>query len=135
MDSMEYKKNISETYKTPGYEPINVNDLDGYICNACGDGIYSIKSEKKINSSLASETARQNSSRIVAADLVEVDDVAKILSVSRQRIHQMMDEGKISYVYVGKKRFPVRQDNDLLKKMKSRITRQSKTRRNTTKIL
>ncbi|MBP7583796.1 MAG: type II toxin-antitoxin system MqsA family antitoxin [Spirochaetes bacterium] len=119
--SMERRRNVTETYRNPGYEPISIAHLDGHFCKTCGEGIYSIKSERTINSTLAREKARQDSRRVVAADLVDVDDVAKILSVSRQRIHQMMDEGKIRYVFVGNKRYPVRQDNASFRNLKKRI--------------
>lgn len=119
--TMKYKKGMSETYRNPGYEPITVTHLDGYFCSACGEGIYSIKSNKNITSKLTDEKARQDSKRIVASDLIDVDSVAKKLSVTRQRVHQMMDEGKISYVYVGKHRFPVRDNESSYKKLKKRI--------------
>jgi YgiT-type zinc finger domain-containing protein len=119
--SMKYKKSITETYRNAGYEPISVEHLDGYYCAVCGDGIFTIKSNKRIMAELAEEKARQDSKRIVASDILDVDSIAKKLSVTRQRIHQMMDEGKISYVYVGKYRFPVRGNEKSLKLLKKRI--------------
>jgi len=119
--SMERRHNVTETYRHSGYVPITISHLDGYFCQVCGDGIFSISSERTINATLAREKALQDSRRVVAADLVDIDDVAKILSVTRQRIHQMMDEGKIQYVFVGSKRYPVRQDTAALKSLKKRI--------------
>jgi YgiT-type zinc finger domain-containing protein len=119
--SMKLKNNVSETYRNPGYGPITVKQLDGYFCAVCGEGIYTIKSNKKIVSTLADEKARQDSKRIVASEILDVESVAKTLAVTRQRIHQMMDEGKISYVYVGKYRFPVRRNEQSLKLLKKRI--------------
>jgi YgiT-type zinc finger domain-containing protein len=107
-NSMNHKKNISETYIISGYEPITIGSLDGYFCSECSEGFYSIRSEKIINSKLAEEKAKKDSDKIVASELMEIDTIAKILSVSRQRIHQMMNEGKIRYVYVGKLKFPLK---------------------------
>jgi YgiT-type zinc finger domain-containing protein len=107
-NSMKVKKNISETYKIPGYNPITINSLDGQFCTECSEGFFSIKSEKVINSKLAEEKAKQDSNKIVASELMEIDTIAKKLSVSRQRIHQMMNEGKIRYVYVGTLKFPLK---------------------------
>jgi len=106
--SMKYKKNITETFNIEGYEPFIIVSLDGYFCSVCSEGFYSNKSEKIINSNLADEKAKQDSQKIVASELIEIDTLARKLSVSRQRIHQMMDEGKIRYVYVGKLKFPVK---------------------------
>jgi YgiT-type zinc finger domain-containing protein len=106
--SMKHKKNITETYKISGYEPITITSLDGDFCSECSEGFYSIRSEKIINSRVAEEKAKQDSSKVVASELMEIDTIAKKLSVSRQRIHQMMNEGKIRYVYVGKLKFPLK---------------------------
>jgi YgiT-type zinc finger domain-containing protein len=118
--SMKFKKNISQTYRNPGYEPITVTHLDGYFCAVCDEGLFTIKSSKKIMSQLADEKARQDSKRIVASSILDVDSVAKTLSVSRQRVHQMMDEGKLSYVYVGKNRFPLKSDDSSFRLLKRR---------------
>jgi YgiT-type zinc finger domain-containing protein len=107
-NSMKNKTNISETYTSSGYKPITIHSLDGYFCSVCSEGFFSLKSEKIINSRLADEKAKQDSDKIVASELIEIDAVAKKLSVSRQRIHQMMNEGKIKYVYVGKLKFPLK---------------------------
>lgn len=107
-NSMKLKKNITETYNFSGYTPITINALDGYFCSICSEGFYSLKSEKIINSKLAAEKAKQDSTKIVASDLMEIDTIAKKLSVSRQRVHQMMNEGKLRYVYVGKLKFPLK---------------------------
>jgi len=107
--SMKPKKNLSETYSPEGYTSIIIKNLDGQFCNICGDGFYSLKSEKIIKATMAEEKARQDSGRTVASELIEIDTMASLLSVSRQRVHQMMDEGKIRYVFVGKLRFPVKE--------------------------
>ena len=106
--SMKHKTGLTETYKLKGYAPIEIGLLDGYFCDVCSEGFYSIKSEKLINSGLADKKAQQDSQRIFASELLEVDATSKILSVSRQRIHQMMKEGKIEYVYLGRLRFPLK---------------------------
>ncbi len=123
--SMLYRKNISETYCNPGYHPITVTGLDGHFCRVCDEGIFSIKSNKKIASSIAEGKALQDSDKIVASSITDVDSVAKTLSVSRQRVHQMMDEGKLSYVYVGKNRFPIKGNEKSIKLLKMRIKKRS----------
>jgi len=123
--SMQYRKNITETYRNSGYNPIKVAGLDGYFCRVCNEGIFTIKSNKKIASSIAEGKALQDSDKIVASSITDVDSVAKTLSVSRQRVHQMMDEGKLSYVYVGKNRFPLKSNEKTIKQLKMRIKKQS----------
>jgi YgiT-type zinc finger domain-containing protein len=107
-NTMKLKNSISETYRLNGYKPITINSLEGYFCSECGEGFYSLRAEKIINSKLAEEKAIQDSDKVVASELMEIDTIAKKLSVSRQRIHQMMNEGKIKYVYVGKLKFPLK---------------------------
>ncbi len=107
--SMKPKKNLSETYSPEGYTAITIKNLEGQFCNICGDGFYSLKSEKIIKATMAEEKARQDSGRTVASELIEIETMASLLSISRQRVHQMMDEGKIRYVFVGKLRFPVKE--------------------------
>ncbi len=51
--TMEYKKNISEKYCHNDCKPITIDHLDGQFCTVCKDGFFSIKSMKKINSTLA----------------------------------------------------------------------------------
>jgi len=109
--TMKIKKNLFETYSIKGYAPISINHLDGQFCEVCGEGFYSVKSERHIASTVADEKAKQDSARTVASELIEVETMAHLLSVSRQRVHQMMDEGKIQYVYVGKLRFPVKKSS------------------------
>lgn len=121
--SMKYRKNLSETYRNPDYELITVNYLDGYFCDVCNEGIFTIKSNRKIVASIADEKARQDSKRVVASSILDVDTVAKTLSVSRQRVHQMMTEGKLSYVYVGKNRFPVKTADRSFKLLKKKMQR------------
>ena len=106
---MKSKKNLSETYLPQGYTAITIKNLDCQFCNICGDGFYSLKSEKIIKATMAEEKARQDSGRTVASELIEIETMASLLSISRQRVHQMMDEGKIRYVFVGKLRFPVKE--------------------------
>jgi YgiT-type zinc finger domain-containing protein len=115
--SMKTKKNLCETYSIKGYAPITIDHLDGQFCTVCGEGFYSIASEKLIKATVADEKAKQDSGRTVASELIEVDTMAHLLSISRQRVHQMMDEGKIQYVYVGKLRFPVKNAASRIKVM------------------
>lgn len=110
MGSMKLKKGVKETFKNKEYKAITITGLEGYFCDQCKDGIYTIKSQSKISSVLAEEMAKQDSARIVASKLITIDEAAKKLKKSRQRIHQMMDEGKLHYVFVGNLRFPIKDD-------------------------
>lgn len=115
--AMKYKKNVSETYRHKNYKPITVNNLDGQFCDKCNDGFFSIRSMRRIDSILAEEKARQDSSRVCASDLLEIDTVKQMLNVTRQRVHQMMSEGKLHYVFVGGSRYPTKKNEfDILKK-------------------
>lgn len=115
--TMKYRKNISEKYHHNNYKPITIDHLDGQFCTVCNEGFFSIKAMKRINSILAEEKAKQDSSRVVASDLLEIDNVTKILNVTRQRVNQMMNEGKLHYVYVGNTRYPTKNNKfDALKK-------------------
>ncbi len=46
-------ENISEKYCHNDCKPITIDHLDGQFCTVCKDGFFSIKSMKKINSTLA----------------------------------------------------------------------------------
>ncbi|MDO8520277.1 MAG: hypothetical protein Q7T11_08980, partial [Deltaproteobacteria bacterium] len=52
--------------------------------------------------------AKTDSQRIVASELMDVAEAKEILGVSRQRFHQMMDEGKVPYVFINHLRLPIR---------------------------
>jgi hypothetical protein len=109
--TMKIKSGIHETYRLQGYKPIRIGPLEGSFCSICREGFYTLKSEKFIHSRVAEEKAKQDSDRIVASEILEIEDVVKKLHVTRQRVHQMMKEGKLKYVYVGKTRMPLK-DND-----------------------
>jgi hypothetical protein len=42
------------------------------------------------------------------SELVTIQEAAGVLAVSEQRVHQMIDEGKLECGGIGKFRFPVR---------------------------
>jgi hypothetical protein len=119
--TMKPKQGIYETYNIKGYAPIKVGPLDGQFCLVCGDGFYSIKSGRTVNSQIAESKAKQDSDRTVASELLDVNTIAKKLGISRQRIHQMMSEGKLQYVYVGSLRFPLKRNEARLKKIKKSL--------------
>jgi YgiT-type zinc finger domain-containing protein len=123
--TMKYYKNKSEKYTALGYKPIVITGLDGYFCSSCDEGVFTIKSAKRINAMMAEEKARQDSSRIVATEIVDVETVAKKLEITRQRVHQMMIEGKLSYVFVGRKRYPIKKNEPFIKGLKKRIRAES----------
>jgi excisionase family DNA binding protein len=49
-----------------------------------------------------------------AIDLEGISNAAERLSVSRQRVHQMIDEGKLDYYLFGKRRLVHKRDVDKL---------------------
>ncbi len=124
--TMKLKKNAKETFNIKKYQPITISDLEGYFCSNCGKGIYTIKSKKKIKTLLALEKAKQDSLRVVAADLMDIGHISKKLGVSIQRVYQMMNEGKIEYVFVGKNRFPIKMDDASLNELKKKVRKRKK---------
>jgi len=108
--SMRYVKGITERFNPPGYEPIEATGLDGSFCQECGDGFWSLKSKAATAKQLAENMAEQDSRRIVASEMVSVKEAAKVMHVTPQGIHKMMDEGRIHYVYAAGLRFPIRKD-------------------------
>ena len=106
--SMKLKKRVYDTFKSKDYDPIKVGPLGGYFCRKCNDGIYTLASRRVIQPQLAEGRAKQDSDRVVASELMTVEEAVRKLNKSRQRVHQMMKEGKIRYVFVGTKRIPIR---------------------------
>jgi YgiT-type zinc finger domain-containing protein len=52
-DSMRVCRNVVERIQLRGYSPIVVEGLDGQFCTRCGDGFWSLRSERKIERLLA----------------------------------------------------------------------------------
>ena len=46
--SMRIKKNRHELLNPPEYPPLDIAGLDGQFCNSCGEGFWSLKSERLI---------------------------------------------------------------------------------------
>jgi excisionase family DNA binding protein len=57
---------------------------------------------------------RKNGDLIRAIDLEGIPSGAKRLGVTRQRVHQMIDEGKLDYYEFGKRRLVHKRDIDKL---------------------
>lgn len=109
-DSMKKKGAQSIRRVARGYSPVEIEDLDGHFCEQCGDGFWSLKSERKITRVLAKHMAEEDASRVVAGELASVPEAAEILQVSRQAVHKMMNEGRIRYVQTPSLRLPIRAD-------------------------
>lgn len=62
----------------------------------------------------------RNGDLIRAIDLEGISDAAKRLGVSRQRLHQMIDEGKIDFYPFGARRMLHKRDVDKLIQQRSR---------------
>jgi hypothetical protein len=108
VNSMVFKSDVSENYFVKGYGTIKINNLEGYFCKSCKDGIFTRKSQNHINSAIAEFKAKKDAEVTVAADLISVDEMAKKLKLTRQSIHKMMNIGKIRYVFVGDIRLPLK---------------------------
>ncbi len=116
--SMRTKKTQSERFIPAGYPPLDVSGLDGQFCESCGEGFWSLKSEKLIARLLAEHMAQHDATRVVVAELASVQEAAKAMHVTVQGIHKMMDEGRLRYVVAGGSRLPIRKD--LAEKAKAR---------------
>jgi len=106
--SMRVKKNLSERFHPAGYPPVDIAHLDGQFCAGCGEGFWSLKSERLIARVLGEHMAGHDAKRVVAAELASVQEAAKTLHVTVQGVHKMMDEGRLRYVVAGGFRLPLR---------------------------
>ena len=108
--SMQRKKSQGERFNPSGYPPLDISGLDGQFCETCGEGFWSLKSERLIARLLAEHMAQHDATRVVAAELVSVQEAAKVMDVTVQGIHKMMKEGRLRYVVAGGSRLPIRKD-------------------------
>ena len=110
-NSMIYKKNLSIHYNSKNYGEIIIKNLAGYECKICKEAIFTNKADRLRQSELTRRIALFETKKTYASELVPIEEFAKITNRSRQRIHQMMDEGKIRYIFIGDKlRFPLRSE-------------------------
>jgi excisionase family DNA binding protein len=105
---MKRQVSIRQRFHPKGYAPVEVDELDGQFCQTCGDGFWSLKSEKAISRTLGEHMAKEDAGRLVARELASVQEVAEVLQVSRQAVHKMMNEGRLRYVQTPSLRLPVR---------------------------
>ena len=117
-DSMRVKKNIEERFQPSGYPPLDISALDGQFCESCGEGFWSLNSERSIAHLLAEHMAEHDATRVVAAELASVQEAANVMHVTVQGVHKMMKEGRLRYVVAGGSRLPIRKD--LAEKAKAR---------------
>ena len=109
-ESMHATKNLDERLNPKGYPPLDISGLDGQFCSSCGEGFWSLKSERRITRFLAEHMARHDAKRIVAEELASVQEAAQMMHVTVQGIHKMMREGRLRYVLAGGIRLPIRKD-------------------------
>lgn len=126
-DSMKLKENQSQTFKGQTGKSIKVDGLSLYVCTKCGDSIATKSSDKKINASITELRARELSETIVAAEISSVDEVVKAAGITRQAVHQMMNDGRIQYVFIGELRFPLKQEVKRIKLVKKKEQSKKKT--------
>jgi hypothetical protein len=117
--TMRVQKHLHQRFNTAGYAPIDVEELDGQFCEVCGDGFWSLKSERRITRELREHMAREDAGRIVASELASVPEAAEMLQVSRQAVHKMMNEGRLRYVLTPSLRLPIRQAVERVREEKS----------------
>lgn len=106
--TMQRQSGRTERFNPAGYAPVEVGGLDGCFCTSCGDGFWSLKSERKIAVALAEHMARQDSQRIVAAELASVKEASDAMQINVQGVHKMMKEGRLRYVLAAGHRLPIR---------------------------
>ena len=116
--TMKHRSGISEKIKREGYKPFVIGDLEGQFCTKCGEGFLSIKSKKSFYAQYYEEIAKQDSEKTLVSEVMEVKELADILGVTKQRVHQMMQEGKVPSVFFGKNRMPKRLDRAAVNKIK-----------------
>ncbi len=122
--SMKPKKGLPERFIPAGYPPLDVTGLDGQFCESCGEGFWSLKTERRIARLLAEHMARHDATRVVAAELASVQEAAKAMHITVQGVHKMMDEGRLRYVFAGGFRLPLRTDLKVAAKTRARTLRQ-----------
>ena len=109
-DSMQAESGLRERFNPAGYTPVDISGLDGQFCQMCGEGFWSLKSERRISCLLGEHMAREDATRVVAAELVSVQEAARAMRMTVQGVHKMMDEGRLRYVVAGGSRLPIRKD-------------------------
>ena len=129
--TMRKQTAIRHRFHPRGYTPIDIDGLDGQFCEACGDGFWSLKSEKTISRTFGEHMAHEDAGRLVARELASVSEAAEVLNVSRQAVHKMMDEGRLRYVLTRSLRLPVRASMEDLVQQKRRGPGRSQERRAT----
>ena len=107
-NTMRVRKNMGERFIPKGYPPLDMDDLDGQFCESCGDGFWSVKSERRIARLLAEHMADHDATRVVAAELASVKEAADAMHITVQGVHKMMNEGRLRYVVAGGSRLPLR---------------------------
>ena len=119
--TMKYKSNITQIIKNKKYAPITIKDLDGYFCSKCGEGFLTKKSNNSFNSQLAKEKAKQDSFHTPVTDILDVKIIMEKLDVTRQRVNQMMNEGKLHYILWNNKKYPTKENEKNLNTLKKTI--------------
>ena len=125
--TMAFKENIVKMIKPKGYDAVEVGPLSGYFCKKCGDGFYTRESMRKIDQQIAEGIAKQQSSKVTVDKLGDITLISKKLNVSRQRVHKMMDEGKIPYVYVRETKWPIEQPESFYELLLTKLRKKNKS--------
>jgi len=108
--SMRARKNLHERLNPAGYPPLDIKGLEGQFCASCGEGFWSLKSERRMNQLLAEHLAQYDATRVVASELASIQEAAKTMRISVQGVHKMMKEGRLRFVIAAGRRLPIRKD-------------------------
>lgn len=108
--SMQTQRDRTERLNPAGYPTLNISGLDGQFCESCGEGFWSLQSERRLTRLLAEHIAEHDARRVVAAELASVQEAASTMNMTVQGVHKMMREGRLRYVVAGGSRLPIRKD-------------------------
>lgn len=98
-----------QLFESKSYPSIKVGPLNEYVCNKCGEGLYTIKSRNLIESKLSEHRARCDAKITTVAEVINVSEASRVLRMTRQGVIQLMKRGKLPYVFFGHSRLPKRQ--------------------------
>jgi YgiT-type zinc finger domain-containing protein len=118
--NMHLKENYSLDVKPKGYKSITVDNLTSFVCNDCGESFFNTKSKHLFYSKIAEGKALQDSVKYKTNEFITVKRVSTMLRTTRQRVHQMLDEGKLPYVFVDDEKIIV-YDQDIIDKLKDSV--------------
>lgn len=104
--SMQFRKNVSHTFKSKSYPSVKISGLSKYQCKECRDAIYTIASENKIQAAMVAHKAKHDAKTTFVSEVLPVSKASQILKMTRQGVLKLMKTGKLEYVFLEDKRLP-----------------------------